>query len=251
MDANRGFGAIFLGISKVIWKLLRKAPPVRPDWAGVAGDDGWVKDVGNIDCLPSQSRVSGVAPPLLSREFCKRPCVQSLSDEIQARELYSTRYVTCSFLSRNVKNSHRPVGSSTRLEQKLYNLLNVFTKHFICRCHRDDNPDQTSNADQVSANRRLLKEAWVVCFSFLSFHFAGRSKQLCFCLRGSSRNGVNRFTVSGRKRPRQDEQTKRQKSIDQCFLFSLHILPAWSDRRDSTPGKHLFVLTMCFVSFVF
>lgn len=96
--------------------------------------------------------------------FCKRPWIESVSKELQARELFSTRYVTCSLLSSIVKNSRRSVGSSTRLRQKLYNFLDVFTKHFVCRCHRDNNPHKTSNADQASATGRLLREAWCCCF---------------------------------------------------------------------------------------
>lgn len=103
--------------------------------------------------------------------FCKRPWIESVSKELQARELFSTRYVTCSLLSSIVKNSRRSVGSSTRLKQKLYNFLDVFTKHFVCRCHRDNNPHKTSNADQVSATGRLLREAWCCCFLLTNTFF--------------------------------------------------------------------------------
>lgn len=119
--------------------------------------------------------------------FCPRVLQAALySEEIQSQELSSTWYVTCSFLSRNVKNSHRSVGSSTRLEQKLYNFLNVFTKHFICCCHRDDNPDKTSNADQVSATVRLWKEAWVF-FCFFNYFILFATVNKCVFASGFER----------------------------------------------------------------
>lgn len=191
-----------------------------------------MKDAVNIDCLRSQPRVSAVSSFLLSPSFASGLVFKSVSKEIRANELYSTWYVTCSFLSRNVKNSHRSVGSSTRLEQKLYNFLNVFTKHFICRCHRDNNPDKTSNANQVSATGRLSKEA---CF-FLMILLA-TANQYVFVFRFERQ----RWTLSSCK----DEQTKRKKSIDQsisfpCTVFSYH------QTGGSMSDRHVFVLKIVF-----
>lgn len=176
-----------------------------------------MKDAVNIDCLRSQPRVSVVSSFLLSPSFASGLVFKSVSKEIQANELYSTWYVTCSFLSRNVKNSHRSVGSSTRLEQKLYNFLNVFTKHFICRCHRDNNPDKTSNANQVSATGRLSKEA---CFFY---DFACHSKPICLCLQVRA-STVDAVIVQRR--------VDKKKEVNRSIHFiSLHSLQLSSDRR--------------------
>lgn len=109
MDTSSGLDAVLLDICKVFWKVTVFAPLVRPDWASAGATDGWMKDAVNIDCLRPQPRVSAVSSFLLSPSFASGLVFKSVFKR-NTSEWTPFNLVCNVFLSRNVKNSHRPVG---------------------------------------------------------------------------------------------------------------------------------------------